>query len=82
MDIDLNKFTVFSGCLTGTIYLARKGAKETLNNKRDATAEVMEAVTEYVLHDAPKGATINYTLRGKTYEITIKPLVKEDTHAE
>lgn len=73
----IDNYTVYKGSITNNIYIARlnKAKNETLE-KRIATGEVMNAVTDYVLEDMPDGATINYTVNGKKYEMTVKPVLE------
>ena len=46
-------------------------------DKRDIEPEVMEAITNHMMLDAPKGASKKYKIRDQWYEIRITPISGE-----
>lgn len=71
MASDLRSVEVVRSPLSNSIYLARFGKQEpgkrarAALDKRDAEAEVVTAVVEWVMHESPKGAVVEVTVRGK-----------------
>lgn len=79
--MDLNKIKLGVAALSGEIYIYRHGKNEEIVlDKRNVTGEVMKVVTEYILEGMPTGATLNYNIGDKTYEMTVKPV--DDSKAE
>lgn len=64
--------------IDGEIYLMRRSKTRPsfAFERRKATGAVMDAVTQYVLRGMRKGATLNYTIGKRTYEMTVKPAKK------
>ena len=75
--IDLNKIKLAFSDLTHNIYLIRHGKDKTLAlDKKDFEVEVMNVITAYMMHGAPKGASKEYCLGDKWYKLTIEPINK------
>lgn len=66
--------------LSQSLYLYRHGKDPALAlEKREANADVLTAVVNYMMYDAPKGASQKVNIgdkRGKWYEITVKPTAR------
>lgn len=74
MVVDLNKIKLGVGIM-GDVYLYRHGADPGLAlDKRPAEADLLKAVVEYVMHDAPEGATVTVEAGEKKYELSVRPV--------
>jgi hypothetical protein len=74
MTIDLNKLKVGFSSLSKSIYLYRMGKDPIVSlDKRKATPEVIAAVIEYMMDEAPKGATQSFSFGDDWYTISVKP---------
>ena len=72
----LDKIHVGHSPLTNNINLYRMGKSATAAlESRPVTQQVIGAVIEHVMHDAPNGATLTVgSSDGKTYELTVRPV--------
>lgn len=74
MTCDLSKIKLGYSPLSKQVYLYRHGKDSRLAlDKRDAQADVMAAVVEYMMDDAPKRASQVVMFGKKRFEITVKP---------
>lgn len=77
----LNKIKVGVSPLSNTILMYRMGKSpiDALETK-DVTGEVYGAVIHHMLDGAPegKGMTATITSGGKAWEVTVRPVVKEE----
>lgn len=72
--INLSNVKLHHSSLTNTIYLIRHGKDENLAlDKREAEADVMSVLVEYMMHDAPNGSTKKVSWGDKQFEISVKP---------
>lgn len=75
--MDLSKITIGCSPLTGKLYLYRHGKDGAVAlDKREATQEVQKAIVDFMMHDAPKGASQKVTFGDGWYEITVRPCEK------
>ncbi len=73
--MDLKKIGVRHSPLTDSIYLCRFGKDPHVAlDKRNIEPEVMEAITNHMMLDAPKGSNKNYKIRDTWYKITVEPI--------
>ena len=71
----LSRVRVGFSPLSGRIMLYRHGKDPRVAlERRDAEAQVVSAVVEWVMHDAPKGATVRLTIDGRQYDMTVVPV--------
>jgi hypothetical protein len=65
--------------LSDSIYLYRHGKDEHLAlEKREAESEVMGVLVKKLMHDAPNGSHMTFGWDDKAYEITLKPISKDE----
>jgi len=77
MSCDLKNIKLGVSSLSNEIYLYRHGKDSKVAlDRRPALLDVMGAVIEYMLQDAPKGAQQEFTFGERTFEITVKPIFK------
>ena len=71
----LDKVRVVCSSLTGSIMIARFGKKPNVAlEHREAKADVIRALTEHMMTDAPKGSVEEFTLDDKKYRLTLEPM--------
>lgn len=77
--IDLNKIKIGHSPLTDTIFLYRHGKDPAMAlDKREAEADVMSALVQHMMHDAPKGSEKVVQFGNKKYKIRVTPEKGED----
>ena len=73
--MNLNKVGIRHSPLSDSIYLCRFGKDPSVAlDKRNIESEVMRAITEHMMLDAPRGAKKKYCIGKRWYEIQIKPV--------
>lgn len=73
--MDLTKIKIGFSPLSNNLFIYRHGKDSQLAlDKRDAQADVMAAVVEYMMHDAPKGAEQTVSFGKKRYKIRVEPV--------
>lgn len=73
MSVDLNNIKIGFSPLSGELFIYRHGKDVTLAlDKRLAHEDVMTALVQYMMDDAPKGAEQNVKVGGKWYTVTVK----------
>lgn len=73
--VDLNKIKLGFSPLSDEIYLYRHGEDETVAlDKRLAERDVLAVITEYMMHDAPKGSTKQFCFGDQWYELKLTPI--------
>lgn len=71
--VDLSKIRVACTAIGNRIVIARFGKDERLSlDQRDAEKDVMVALVDHMMCDAPKGSTKEFTLNGSKYELTLR----------
>lgn len=74
MSLDLSKIKIGFSPLSGELFIYRHGKDQHLAlDKREAQKDVIAGVIEFMMHDAPKGASQVFHFGPKSYEITVKP---------
>lgn len=72
--MDMNKIKIGFSPLTESLFIYRHGKDETVAlDKREAQADVMTAVVQYMTHDAPQGASQDVKVGEHWYTITVTP---------
>ena len=75
--VDLKKIGLRHSPLSDSIYLCRFGKDPCLAlDKRDAEADAVTVLVEYMMHDAPKGSKKSVQVNGEWYELQVRPLPK------
>ena len=75
----LHKIKLGVSPLTKRIQLYRMGKSPTdALESKDVTGMVYGAVIEHMMDQAPKGATVTITSGDQAWEVTVKPVVKEE----
>lgn len=80
--MSIHNHTVFVSALTGEIYLARAGKAGSALDKRPATAEVVSAFTQHMMHGMPKGAGMSVQVGDGYYRLSCVPMTKEQFDAD
>ena len=76
--MNMDKFGIRHSPLTDSFYLCRFGKDPHVSlDKRDIEPEIMEAITNHMMLDAPKGSRKAYKIRDQWYEIKITPLTAQ-----
>lgn len=75
--IDLSQIVVYTQKGTGEIFigLGKPGTRDVFSDSRPAEPEVLFAVIDHMMHDAPKGSTkvVSLGKRAPKYRITVEP---------
>lgn len=75
MAIDLSTIKIGFSSLSCELFIYRHGKDSQLAlDKREAQADVMAAVVEYMMHDSPEGASQIVRFGEKAFEIQVKPV--------
>jgi len=73
--MDLKKIKIGFSPLSRQLFIYRHGKNEQVAlDKREAQQDVIAALIEYMLDDAPKGASQVFHFSDKSYEVTVKPV--------
>ena len=78
---DLSKIRVTHSQMTDVIYLARFGKKpDVVLDKREAEADVMIAVVQHMMHDAPNGSRKTVRIADGYFELTCRQIDAPASH--
>ncbi len=78
--LDLNKIKLGYSPLSDRIMLYRHGKNDNhALDKREAEQDVMAVIVEYMMYKAPKGAIKKLQFGDCYYELSLKPINKDNT---
>lgn len=72
--MSLNKHWIGTSMLDGTMYLYRAGKNGAALERREAEPDVVMALVQHMMFDAPKGSSKVVSFGGGSYEITVVPV--------
>ena len=76
--MNLDKIGVRHSPLSDSLYLCRFGKDSCVAlDKRNIEPEVMEAITNHMMMDAPKGSKKKYKIGDNWYELQITPILQK-----